>query len=583
MAQINTRILMKYDTLANWNSSTFKLMKGEIAVVALGNTVDGSAAKANHPVLFKVGTGEHTFAELPYASALAADVYAWAKAADVSLVGKTLTFSDSEGTAIKTIPIPYITDAEAQTKIDAALAAYSTTEQMNAAIAAEIAKLAMPEGGFAAKSDFDALKEKVEDEDGAMARANEAYTLADGKTTMAEVEGKGYAVLTAIQGSLDLADTAVQPGALTTTLSGYYTKSEADAAFMDATETDSAIDAKITAANLGQYVTKEDGKSLIADTEITRLAGIETGAEVNVIETVKVNGVALTPDTDRAVDVTVPTEEQIKSLAADQINTLIAGADDEGGETIQNIINLVDYVEKNAGEIAQLTTDVATAKSDAATAKADAAEALTKANEAIDANSGAQAAKEAAEAAQAAAEAAQAAAATSQGQAAASATAAGESATAAAGSAGTAASEAAAASASATAAGESAAAASASATTAGEQAAAASASAGAAATSEAAALAAQSAAETAQAAAEAARDEAVNSNTSATAVANEAKAAAEAATTASNAATEAVAGLKEIASTGSIYDVVEVDSATSEAGATVDCLIFYCGTASDLV
>ena len=39
--------------------------------------------------------------------------------------------------------------------------------------------------------------------------------------------------------------------------------------------------------------------------EKTKLSDIETGAEVNIIETVKVNGTALTPDQDRAVDITV--------------------------------------------------------------------------------------------------------------------------------------------------------------------------------------------------------------------------------------------------------------------------------------
>lgn len=41
--------------------------------------------------------------------------------------------------------------------------------------------------------------------------------------------------------------------------------------------------------------------------EKTKLAGIEAAAEVNIIESVKVNGSALTPDANRAVDVTVPT------------------------------------------------------------------------------------------------------------------------------------------------------------------------------------------------------------------------------------------------------------------------------------
>ena len=44
----------------------------------------------------------------------------------------------------------------------------------------------------------------------------------------------------------------------------------------------------------------------MTDAEGTKLAGIAEGAQVNVIETVKVNGTALTPDADKAVDVEVP-------------------------------------------------------------------------------------------------------------------------------------------------------------------------------------------------------------------------------------------------------------------------------------
>ena len=162
---LNTRIQLKYDTLSNWNSSTFKLKAGELAIVTLGETKDGSIAGSvnQHPVLFKVGTGNHTFAELPFASALAADVYAWAKAADVKLNGKTIQFLDASNNAIKSIELNYITSAEATSLINTALQSYSTTEQMNTAINAEAdrAKAAekalgeridafnLPEGGFA--------------------------------------------------------------------------------------------------------------------------------------------------------------------------------------------------------------------------------------------------------------------------------------------------------------------------------------------------------------------------------------------------------------------------------------------------
>ena len=56
---------------------------------------------------------------------------------------------------------------------------------------------------------------------------------------------------------------------------------------------------------------REVASSKVATTDFTpvqtKVAGIEEGAEVNIIETVKVNGVALTPDASRAVNVAVPT------------------------------------------------------------------------------------------------------------------------------------------------------------------------------------------------------------------------------------------------------------------------------------
>lgn len=60
---------------------------------------------------------------------------------------------------------------------------------------------------------------------------------------------------------------------------------------------------------LGEKVDVEEGKGLSSndytDAEKTKLDGIAAGAQVNVIETVKVNGTALTPDANKAVDVPV--------------------------------------------------------------------------------------------------------------------------------------------------------------------------------------------------------------------------------------------------------------------------------------
>ena len=78
---LKTRIQLKYDTLANWNAvaSTFVPNKGEVCFVEIP-TNDPTATTAP-TVLFKVGDGTTTWGTLKWGSALAADVYAWAKAA----------------------------------------------------------------------------------------------------------------------------------------------------------------------------------------------------------------------------------------------------------------------------------------------------------------------------------------------------------------------------------------------------------------------------------------------------------------------------------------------------------------------
>ena len=77
---LKTRIKLKYDTLANWQGagSGVVLLKGEVAVCEV--PTGGSLEQVTPPaILFKVGDGVKTFAQLPWVSGLAADVYAWAK------------------------------------------------------------------------------------------------------------------------------------------------------------------------------------------------------------------------------------------------------------------------------------------------------------------------------------------------------------------------------------------------------------------------------------------------------------------------------------------------------------------------
>ena len=57
--------------------------------------------------------------------------------------------------------------------------------------------------------------------------------------------------------------------------------------------------------------------SLVYNSSNQSLGGVEAGAEVNIIETVKVNGSALTPDANRAINVSVPSYSIIQQAQAD--------------------------------------------------------------------------------------------------------------------------------------------------------------------------------------------------------------------------------------------------------------------------
>ncbi len=110
--------------------------------------------------------------------------------------------------------------------------------------------------------------------------ANHVLTATIGDGTITKTK-----LATAVQTSLGLADTALQAAALEP-----YAKTEDVAA---------------------GYVAKETGKRLMTDAEGTKLAGVATGAQVNVIESVKVGGVAL-DIAEKAVDITEISTDLLK-------------------------------------------------------------------------------------------------------------------------------------------------------------------------------------------------------------------------------------------------------------------------------
>lgn len=77
--ELNSQILLRCDSFANWDAENPVLEKGEVAVVVLTPETD-NLNDSTDTILFKVGDGTSNFSSLGWTSSIAADVYEWAKA-----------------------------------------------------------------------------------------------------------------------------------------------------------------------------------------------------------------------------------------------------------------------------------------------------------------------------------------------------------------------------------------------------------------------------------------------------------------------------------------------------------------------
>lgn len=101
---LTTRIQLRYDSYENWVGSNPVLKAGEMALTSIPQTGSGADQHTQPPaILAKVGNGTAKYNELPWESALAADVYAWAKSATFG-AAVTLT-SSGTGDFVKNVTI----------------------------------------------------------------------------------------------------------------------------------------------------------------------------------------------------------------------------------------------------------------------------------------------------------------------------------------------------------------------------------------------------------------------------------------------------------------------------------------------
>ena len=275
MATINAHIQLRNDTAENWTNANPVLLKGEMGVeIDTGKT--------------KIGNGTDHWTTLKYSGG-----------DEISKYGVTVTSSTVEGLAKRytihqdatgldvNIDIPtdmvvksgaVVTNPEGQTGTYLVLTLANATND----------KVYIDVGN---------LIEYVTSGSGANDMVKIAVS-ADHKVTASITDGSitKAKLATAVQNSLDKADSAIQQIDLTTALEPY------------AKTNDVARD----------YVAKEAGKRLMTDAEGTKLEGIEAGAQVNKIESVKVGGTAL-EITEKAVNIS-----QISTdLLVNGTNTLI--------------------------------------------------------------------------------------------------------------------------------------------------------------------------------------------------------------------------------------------------------------------
>lgn len=307
---LNTRIQLKRDSLTNWNESSLVLKPGELAVAYVDVATQDNKGNIIHVPTALLKAGENvenstkTFKELPFVSAIAADVYAWAKEAGfyVETVGEGEAIADVEFKATETHP----NGALVVTKIDLVTPQELTNALANYYTKAEID--ALIEG-----LSVGALEDRIADVETAVtttlpgqinavdAKFAEYTKTADLPKDLGDfTNNAGYAKTADVNTELekkadktqvatDIAN-AIAPLATTQALEDYktannaavalkanaadvYTKTEADDAFMTQDEVDARVNKVITDA--------VDGDALTSLTELVQYINTHGGEAAN--------------------------------------------------------------------------------------------------------------------------------------------------------------------------------------------------------------------------------------------------------------------------------------------------------------
>lgn len=383
---LKTRIALKYDSYSAWTSSPGKdlvLLKGEIGICEIpsGNT----AATTAPTTLFKVGDGEHTFENLQWSSALAADVYDWAKAETVVLDGTSIKFKTGE-TVKHTIDLSsFATDAEVEairSSLDSRIVAlenkFTGTGSVQGQIDAIDARLDIIEGvdtvdGSVKKALKDA-KAYADSQDSALKTELQKYA------DQAETDAKSYAdtELAKDRSRLTAAETAINTINGEDTVDGSIKKALKDAkAYADQAELDAIASAKTytdgreTAIKDAYEKYADDAEQAAkdyADDEIEK--AVEAQAAIDLAQNTEIGNKLDKSVYDAYITGKSMSDEELKAYADSKASAAQSAAETNAATTAQSKVDALanGQVATNAAEIARvagLVSSEATARENA--------------------------------------------------------------------------------------------------------------------------------------------------------------------------------------------------------------------------
>lgn len=390
--QLKTRIALKYDTYANWTDDTAEgkganlvLLPGEIGFCAIGDTVETGKGQAttNPTVLFKVGDGVTPFKTLKWASALAADVYAWAKSETVVFndTNKRIEFKTGE-TVNHYVDLSYFAKAsdvaDHETRLDDIEAALGidgeATESISEQIAAIVERLGVIQGADTVEGSIaKALKD-------ANAHADAAVEAAVGNYAVGTEGEDGYKAASGLRKEIAEAEAAANSYTddKVATLEAKDAELEAEDKRLDKAITDEVqarkdADKAITDM-IGTGFAATEGNTVAEKVAAAQKAADDAQADVDALTK---GGGQVAVNTANIAQLQTDLADEVKARdeadkAIDErlvkVETFFAGAYDENGkalnEALDTLVEIQDYLDGDGDAAGTLVDKVAKNASD---------------------------------------------------------------------------------------------------------------------------------------------------------------------------------------------------------------------------